>query len=171
MTNFIAQDLFQTIVDYVPIDHLYDLSRASPIFDPLICKTGIKIMYYDPKMGHGYVLGQDDRIINLLGKKYLCRLTGYDDVDVYYSYEKKWLSMGSSINDESNNFVNIRTARDQYGRYKKYVSVTWTIRAYGMPYIDFGRQCALLKSFDFDDWSLVSFETLYKYGSWTKTNK
>lgn len=59
-------------------------------------------------------------------------------------------------------------AQDEYGRFKKYTSVSWDISAYGMLYIDFGHQRALLKSFEYNDWCLASFDILYKYGSWTK---
>lgn len=71
MTNAIAQDLFQTIVEYTPIDDLKKLSLASPIFDIEICNAGIKIFC----SGHEiYVLKRNSTIIQLSsGKKYLIK--------------------------------------------------------------------------------------------------
>lgn len=70
----IAHDLWADIIQYVPIDALRDLSKASPIFDQIICKTGLRIFYDNYK---GHVIGLWDRLIMLeSGKKLL--LSPYD---------------------------------------------------------------------------------------------
>lgn len=43
--NIIVQDLWRDIVGYVPLADLRDLSRASPLFDVVICVLGIKVIY------------------------------------------------------------------------------------------------------------------------------
>lgn len=41
----IPADLIQSIVSYVPLEHLRVLSKASPIFDQEICRQGIRVVY------------------------------------------------------------------------------------------------------------------------------
>lgn len=58
-TSYIAPDLFRGIVEYVAIVDLRDLSRASPIFDALICKVVPKIVYH----GNSYIVVKDADIV------------------------------------------------------------------------------------------------------------
>lgn len=71
----IAQDLWPTIVSYIPVDELHDLSRVHPIFVKLIADTGIKVFYQN---GIAYKLGGKDKIIQFRsGIKYLVKTVGF----------------------------------------------------------------------------------------------
>lgn len=59
MDSYIAPDLFRAIIEYIPILDLRDLSRASPIFDAVICKALPKIVYH----GNQYFLAANGLII------------------------------------------------------------------------------------------------------------
>lgn len=59
--QFIAPDLYRNIIEYVPRTCLWDLSKASPIFDTVICSMGIRIfydesIYYDISFGNAIVI-------------------------------------------------------------------------------------------------------------------
>lgn len=69
----IAQDLWHDIIGYVSLADLRDLSRASVIFDMIICQIGRRIYYDDnTKDGLAVPLTDGHKIIALdSGKKYL----------------------------------------------------------------------------------------------------
>lgn len=67
--QYICHDLIPLIVSYSSYDSLYDLSKASPIFDAVICNDNRKVFYDD---GQHFVLGEKHTIIQTdYGKKYL----------------------------------------------------------------------------------------------------
>lgn len=71
--NMIAQDLYRSIIEYLSIADLRDLSKASAVFDVEICNMGIKIFYAD--FGYGpcwhELCGIHTIIVDELGKKHL----------------------------------------------------------------------------------------------------
>lgn len=79
----IVQDLWPTIVSYIPLESRIDLSKVCPIFDKMIAKTGIKVFYKDSV---AYEIGVFDKIIQLYsGAKYL--LLGNVKFDEYHDYK------------------------------------------------------------------------------------
>lgn len=55
----IVKDLWRDIIGYVPLADLRDLSRASPLFDEVICVLGIKVIY-DNDSGRNGVINLND---------------------------------------------------------------------------------------------------------------
>ena len=102
----IAYDLYRSIIKYIPMAGLRDLSKASPIFDEMIYKMGIKIFYENQEEEDKVIVHKltNDHVVILAnsGKKHLlldlgdcyeyncnavykeeiCWVTGKDDVDV-----------------------------------------------------------------------------------------
>lgn len=72
----ICQDLYRSIIEYVPLDSLHDLSAASPIFDKVICEMGIKIFYCSS--GPQRLTNDHAIVMTSLGKKYLLVLSTDD---------------------------------------------------------------------------------------------
>lgn len=69
--SVIAQDLWRTIIEYLPRDMLISFSNASAIFDIEIYRAGIRVFLCDNRM---YYFGRDDIIIKLnSGKKLLLK--------------------------------------------------------------------------------------------------
>lgn len=65
----IARDLWHDLIAYVPLVDLRDLSRASPLFDKVICSIGRRVFY-----GNKYIVQLNDKhtvIVMHSGKKYV----------------------------------------------------------------------------------------------------
>lgn len=67
MTRFIAHDLYQNIVEYLPYACLQYVSKASPLFDVAICNAGIKLFY---DKNHWYdISGRNSVVIEMTESK------------------------------------------------------------------------------------------------------
>lgn len=123
MTNNIHPDLYRTIVEFVGPKHLRDLSRASPIFDQVICNMGLRVIYDYTKTvvldDHHIVIRTTGGILRVLQKngsmykstrksKYHCSTIQFDGpVDYSKKYcrtadNKIWLCIGQ---DEHTNVI------------------------------------------------------------------
>lgn len=83
--NHISWDLVRTIVEYVPLENLLELSKASPMFDKEICTLKIHIFYDKSIYGDvtAIILDKYSVIIQLRsGKKDILRIN-YDRHDTF----------------------------------------------------------------------------------------
>lgn len=73
----IVQDLWPTIVEYVPVTDLKVLSKISPIFDKILCTIGRSVFYQD---NEAFNL-QDCTLIKLKsGKKYVLQQSDIQEI-------------------------------------------------------------------------------------------
>lgn len=89
----ICPDLWYSILSYIPRSDLRDFSRASPIFQQMVCNVGIR-MFYDDRRSLVIDIAADDIMIIVLssGKKHVIK-----DYDQYYEH----LSGGRDNNSNS----------------------------------------------------------------------
>lgn len=102
--KMIAIDLYRVIIEYIAIEDLQYLCTASPIFDEVICKMGIKIFFY----GEDYwALTEEHVIIKAKsGKKFLLQSVARPwlelfQKDIQYSFDSIYCGSCSYDHDKS----------------------------------------------------------------------
>lgn len=183
--NMVSQDLYRTIIEFVPIVDLRTLSKASAVFDTEICKMGIKIFY---DKGLWYHLDHNDIIIQLTsGKKYMLRsyansnmynilgtscAVGNEnirygpkesDTDIIYYDNKSRIATFSSIN-----YINILQDCDPTKAHR-FANISIGLdRPFN--YIDFNTSIAMYRM-RMATWITIMFEeftVLFRNGQWTR---
>lgn len=171
MTIGIAHDLWPDIVRLVPLDALRNLSRASPLFDEVICKAGIRVFYDD--LGT-YLLspgGRDIVIQFVSGRKYLINTSRvimlqitvhnkFYDFDGHLDYDSDSL-IGMLIRSNSihvfNNFMNYD--------YYRIAQISKRIDE-DVTYIDFDANVAVSICSGYRSYAFEFFKVLFKDGLW-----
>lgn len=171
MTTGIVRDLWSDIVQLVPLDALRDLSKASPLFDEVICKAGIRVFYDGLGARRTCPEGRDVVIQFVSGRKYLVdtnrvimrQITVHNkfyDFDGHLDYDSDSL-IGMLIRSNSihvfNNFMNYD--------YYRIAQISKRIDE-DVTYIDFDANVAVSIRSGYRSYAFEFFKILFKDGLW-----